>query len=150
MDLKHYRAAVGVQTIRLKKLVAERNNLNVEIERVVDLISANANFLPESERAERLQALEQIIAEPLGFTDSVRNILSSHPNHWVTPIGARDLLVSANFDLGKYSNPLASIHTILKRLAKSEELETMTKDGEIYYRWRGFKPRLGKTVMPKK
>jgi len=36
---------------RLEKMIVERNKLNAEIERVADLIAANANFLPEAERA---------------------------------------------------------------------------------------------------
>ena len=137
MDLKQYRTAVVLYTARLEKVVAERTKLNKEIERVADLIEANANFLPEEERAEKLQKLEKLVAGPPGFTDSVRNVLRSRPEYFVTAIGVRDWLAKEGYNLSQYSNPLASIHTILRRLAKSKEVFTEVKDGELYYRWKG-------------
>ena len=137
MDLKQYRNAVVMYTARLGQVVAERSKLNREIERVTDLIEANANFLPEEERAERLQKMEQLVAGPPGFTDSVRNVLRSRSGDWATAIRVRDWLNAEGYNLSQYSNPLASIHTILRRLAKSDEVFTEVKDGEINYRWKG-------------
>jgi hypothetical protein len=137
MDLTQYRNAVVLHGYRLEKMIVERNKLNAEIERVADLIAANANFLPEAERAERLQKLEQMVAERPGFTDSVRNILRKNPSHWANAIAVRDLLIADGYNMSRYSNPLASIHTILKRLTKADEVEAnVLKDGDVYYRWK--------------
>jgi hypothetical protein len=61
------------------------------------------------------------------------------------------MLIESGYDLSQYTNPLASIHTILKRLVKSGEVEGTVRDGELYYQWKAgdFKPTFGKTVMPK-
>ncbi len=142
-ELKRYRATIVLCSLRLRKLVANREKLNLEIERISALIAANANFLPEEERAVRLQELEQLVADPPGFTDSVRNVLRTNPECAVTATDVRDLLAEAGFTLSAYSNPLASIHTILKRLAERGEVTTITDNGQTYYRWKADVPRKG-------
>src|ERR1039458_9771466 len=74
---KRYRATILLGSLRLRKLVAKREKLNLEIERVSELIIANANFLPDEQKAEQLLQLEQLVADPPGFTDSVRKVLRS-------------------------------------------------------------------------
>ena len=137
MDSKSYRNSIILATHRLKKLVADRDKLDLEIERVGEYIKANANFLPDEERETQLHKLQQIIAGPPGFTDAVRIVLSKNRSYAATAIGVRDLLIKDGYPLDGYSNPLASIHTILKRLADRGEVEIETTSGEIYYRWKG-------------
>src|SRR5262245_54393822 len=50
-----------------------------------------------------------------GLTDGCRMVLiaSGRPQ---TPTEVREALVACGFDLSKYSNDLAAIHTVLKRL----------------------------------
>ena len=142
-ELKRYRATIVLCSLRLRKLVANREKLNLEIQRISALIAANADFLPEEERAVRLQELEQLVADPPGFTDSVRNVLRANPERAATATDVRDLLAEAGFNLSDYSNPLASIHTILKRLAERGEVTTITDNGQTYYRWKADGPRKG-------
>jgi hypothetical protein len=142
-ELKRHRASILLCTLRLRKLVANREKLNLEIERISDLFTANANFLPESERTVQLQGLEQLVADPPGFTDSVRKVLRENPGHAATATAVRDMLAKAGFNLSAYSNPLASIHTILKRLAERGELTTSIKNEQIHYRWKTDVPRKG-------
>jgi len=137
MDVNHYRRSIRLHHVHLRKLVADRDKLNLEIERAAEYITANANFLPDAERAEELYKLEQVIAGPPGFTDSVRNVLRNNPSYAATAIRVREMLAGSGFDLSSYSNPLASIHTILKRLADRGEVETIINNGEVYYRWKG-------------
>ena len=51
---KRYRVTILLGSVRLRKLVAKREKLNLEIERVSELITANANFLPDEQKAEQL------------------------------------------------------------------------------------------------
>ena len=87
------------------------------------------------ERAAQLQKLAEMVAGPPGFTDSVRNVLRGVPSQALTAKKVRDLLRGAGFDLSSYTNPLASIHTILKRLADRGEVEVIESNGEVHYRW---------------
>ena len=141
--LKRYRATILVGTLRLRKLVANREKLNLEIERVSDLVLANANFLPEPERTDRLEELQHLVADPPGFTASVRKVLKSHRAQAATAIAVREMLAKALFDLSVYTNPLASIHTILKRLTEHGEVTATTHDGQVYYQWKENAPPKG-------
>ena len=135
MDIRHYRKTVTFYSLALRKLLDRRDELNRKIEHTATLISANANFLPEDERAAQLQRLAEMIAGPPGFTDSVRQVLRNAPSQAFTAKQVRDLLRGAGFDLSSYTNPLASIHTILKRLAERGEVVVSESNGECQYRW---------------
>jgi hypothetical protein len=58
---------------------------------------------------------------PLGLTDACRLVVRG-AGVPVTPAEVRQRLQSIGFDLSKYVNDLAAIHTILKRLNESGEL----------------------------
>jgi hypothetical protein len=135
MDIRHCRKTVTFYSLALRKLLDDRDKLNQKIEHTAELIAANANFLPEGERAAQLQKLAEMVAGPPGFTDSVRNVLRNVPSQALTAKKVRDLLRGAGFDLSSYTNPLASIHTILKRLAERREVEVSESNGEVHYRW---------------
>ena len=135
MDVKHYRKTITFYSLALRKLLDQREQLNRKIEHTAELISANANFLPEGERAAQLQKLAEMVAGPPGFTDSVRHVLRNAPSQALTAKKVRDLLRGAGFDLSSYTNPLASIHTILKRLAERGEVVVTESNGEFQYRW---------------
>jgi hypothetical protein len=77
------------------------------------------------------------ISSDTGFTDAVREVMKSGGQlYGFTPVAARDALKEAGFDLGKYKNPLASIHTILKRLEMKGEVKGHTQDdGGVRYVW---------------
>jgi hypothetical protein len=73
----------------------------------------------------------------VGITDAVRNALKI-ANGARTAIEVRDWLASSGYDLSDQENPLASIHTILKRLVKAGEAQPATNaDGKANYRWIG-------------
>ena len=74
---------------------------------------------------------------PIGLTDACRLVVrgSGVP---VTPTDVRQRLQSIGFDLSKYSNDLAAIHTILKRLNESGELRFIPRGpdaGKHAYIW---------------
>jgi hypothetical protein len=46
----------------------------------------------------------------------------------MTPIEVRDGLAACGFDMSKYVNDLAAIHTVLKRLNETGELRLLVQD----------------------
>src|SRR4051794_40144438 len=70
---------------------------------------------------------------PLGLTDACRLVIRG-AGVPLTPAEVRQRLQTIGFDLSKYANDLAAIHTILKRLNESGELrfvpQTYTPIGE--------------------
>ena len=67
--------------------------------------------------------------EPLEFSgtlaDACRQVYrtSTEP---MTPVEARNAIVALGYNLTQHKNPLASIHSVLKRLAKSGDLKHVT------------------------
>ena len=105
----------------------------------IDYRSLYDNAVSELARLEaEVAALKQTIAAiaplvgetaPSGLTDAVRKILAEADE----PLAAseiRDRLSTMGFDMKSYSNPLATIHTILRRLAEADEA-TVQKHSKI-------------------
>ncbi|MGH9411713.1 MAG: hypothetical protein ACRD1V_19935 [Vicinamibacterales bacterium] len=71
---------------------------------------------------------------PLGLTDAVRLILRSGVP--MTPVDVRDRLLAIGFDVSKYANDLAAVHTVLKRLNESGEARFIPgRAGRHQYGW---------------
>jgi hypothetical protein len=71
----------------------------------------------------------------LGFTDACRVIArDNHPN-WLSASDVRDKLSERGYDLEPYSNPLASIYTILRRLHEAGEIQKKVEGLQTFYRW---------------
>lgn len=66
---------------------------------------------------------------PLGLTDACRLVLRNAVAP-LTALEVRDRLASIGVGLDKYSNPLASIHTVLKRMHDAGELVERDRDDE--------------------
>jgi len=62
---------------------------------------------------------------PFGLTDAVRLIMRGGVP--MTPVEVRDRLHAIGFDVSKYANDLAAVHTILKRLNESGELRFIAR-----------------------
>jgi hypothetical protein len=140
-----YRKALEDAKRKLLELVSQRDQIGVDIERLKAVIEALANMLdnPEDTSSE-LCEMESILG-PGGLTDAVRRTLEASTARGMTPVEVRDALVSSGLDLSRYVNPLASIHTILKRLVKADDARPAIIDGdETVYQWKGIRrfPRL--------
>ena len=74
---------------------------------------------------------------PLGLTDACRLVVRG-AGVPVTPTDVRQRLQSIGFNLTKYANDLAAIHTILKRLNESGEMRLIPRrhePGKPAYTW---------------
>jgi hypothetical protein len=70
-----------------------------------------------------------------GLTEACRAVLRNAANP-MTPVEVRNRLAAIGFDLSQYSNELASIHTVLKRLNRSGELRFVPRGrGRHAYEW---------------
>jgi hypothetical protein len=72
---------------------------------------------------------------PMGLTDAIRLVVRG-AGVPMTPIEIRDRLQAIGFDVSKYANDLAAVHTILKRLNESGELRFIARaPGKHQYMW---------------
>lgn len=64
---------------------------------------------------------------PFGLTDACRVALRG-AGRPMTAVDVRDRLGATGYDLEKYANPLAAIHTVLKRLREAGEATSTPAD----------------------
>ena len=77
-----------------------------------------------------------LISPDVGLTDAVRKAMAAK-RIFTSPVEVKDRLAEMGFDITIHKNILASIHTILKRLVKSEEVDEGQREGKVVYRWKG-------------
>ena len=73
---------------------------------------------------------------PWGLTDACRVVLKN-AGRAMTPTEVRDRLEAIGLDLTKYTNSLAAVHTVLKRLNQSQEVLFVERpSGKFACEWR--------------
>jgi hypothetical protein len=93
----------------------------------VDPIEARPDLFPEDSEPE------------LGFTDAIRKVFTDAAKRepvvrvLFDPISIRDELEQMGFPLERYRNPLASIHTILRRLVEQKEVHRVVLEDQVRY-----------------
>jgi hypothetical protein len=109
----------------LERLRRERARIDTELAKLEQVETAlQAVAEPRQEKAVDLSSI----------TDVVRNVLKSAIVP-ITPPEVRDKMVAMGFDKGPYSQFLASIHVVLKRLWKNGEAFEFTFDDKKTYWW---------------
>ena len=108
MTTDDYRRALDAAVREYESLGQQRQDIDKRLSELAQTISTLS----------RLCGLTPTV--PWGLTDACRIVLRSGSP--MTPTDVRDRLLSIGFDLSKYSNELAGIHTVLKRLNESGEL----------------------------
>ena len=117
-------------------LLKDRQNLDLELAKKRQFIKATLNMLDDNDK-ECFSSIFDDIGGELGLTDAIRKVLQKESKKSFTATEVRDKLKESNFDFSSYkTNPLASIHAILKRL-KPEEVEGTDIDGVAAWRWVG-------------
>jgi hypothetical protein len=149
--------------------LAEAVRINRESEKAVreysDAIRALAQVCEDDEtKASYLLALEDISGKP-GFMEAIKAVFRTR-HVALTPSEIKGFIEAENrMDFSGYTNPMASIHTTLRRMKdKGDIAETLNVKGEKAYRsvpkapappatmrresWRGDHPqRLGTTKL---
>jgi len=127
MDLSQpqpFRKQIAEAQFHLHKLLAVRRIIDTKINDLRSLIRANANFLPENERKAELFSLE-VMRVPTTIAEAVKVTLwiAKGRNERLTPMEIKDRSEERGFDFSSYTNPMASIHTILKRMKEADNPE---------------------------
>lgn len=92
-----------------------------------------------AELAQTINTLSKLLGltptVPMGLTDAIRLVMRG-AGLPMTPVEVRDRLHAIGFDVSKYVNDLAAVHTILKRLNESGELRFLARTpGKHQYLW---------------
>jgi hypothetical protein len=114
----------------LDKAIAEYERLGEERRRIDDRL---AQLTQTITTLSRLVGLEPTI--PFGLTDACR-LVYRNAGIPLSPTEVRERLRAIGFDLSNYSNEMAAIHTVVRRLNVAGELRAMAVPGKQIYAWR--------------
>lgn len=125
MTTTDYRRALDAAVREYERALAERAALEARIAQLKQTIGTLC----------RLCGLEPTV--PWGLTDACRTLLRNAAEP-LSAVELRARLASIGVDLDRYSNSLAAIHTVLKRLAESGEIAAARDDStRIAYQFVG-------------
>ena len=111
MTAEEYRRALDKAIAEYESLGQQRQAIDKRLSELAQTISTLS----------RLCGLTPTV--PWGLTDACRVVLRSGLP--MAPTDVRDRLLAIGFDLSRYSNDLAAIHTVLKRLNEGGELRCL-------------------------
>lgn len=123
---------------RQADLDLEREKLETRIVQLQKTIDSLSEMVGENPLVRRLAGKGGLSGryDNLKLAEAVRKVLQSADQYW-TPINVRDALQAQQYDLGGYTNPLASIHAVLKRIFEAGEAFRLAgQDGKAMYRWK--------------
>jgi hypothetical protein len=117
-------------------LTRQRDEAEVELAKMKQLILSVFALLPEDHQKANQQAIDDMEAESSGLQDAIKLVFSTRQGEWLTVSDVRDCLKDTGFDIRRYkANPLASIGTTLKRMADTKYIESKnTGSGTLYMR----------------
>jgi hypothetical protein len=109
MTDENYRAALAAAIKEYEALGEQRRDIDkrlAQLSHAIGMLSKLLGLTP---------------TVPMGLTDAIRVVMRG-AGVPMTPVDVRDRLHAIGFDVSKYANDLAAVHTILKRLNESGEL----------------------------
>jgi hypothetical protein len=113
MTTQDYRKQLEQARQALAQAVRKRDDWQLEILRLQQIVNALAVSADSAEIQERANAEWQVYIELAQAIEALVNNSTSP----LTPIQVRDHLLFYGYNIGRYSNPMAMIHQTLKRLA---------------------------------
>lgn len=135
-----YTAALNRARKELAQLASERERIDKRIALLRQLIEAMIPFIESenlaAETARLISTREDdsergVVIVNEGITDAIKRAFTL--DHLLTPTEVRDQLEIMGFDLSKHSNPMATIHSVLKRLNEQGWLEQAMKGEKPAY-----------------
>jgi hypothetical protein len=99
-------------------------------------MTAALNLMTEEEKGPLLFELGKLWTDQSGLTQAIRKILQEEDGFLTVP-EIKEVLEHNGYDFSIYkSNPLSSIHSILKRFKPSEVTVRYWTTGSPSYRWK--------------
>lgn len=124
MTTDEYRLALEAAGREYEQLAQQRADLDQRMARLAQTIGS----------LNRLCGFTPNVS--VGLTDACRMVLNA-AGHPLTAMEVRLQLEAMGFDVSKYSNDLAPIHTVLKRLTESDEVRFVPRGyAKPAYEWK--------------
>ena len=137
MTTANYHRALFEADQDLARCLVQRQKIDHKVARLQAVITQLQDLCAEMDHKNFQRRVERVVKADLkmGITELARVILKE----MALPMKASDLkekMEARKLDISRYSNPLAVIHTVLKRLVQSGEVKVVPrKQGKKAYQW---------------
>jgi|SRR5689334_6259350 len=140
-----YRKLLDSEAATLRKLIGERKTLknrlesiNDEISRLREGVMGLAALAHVDLKVDYPDITTEAVKADIGLTDAIRTVLKESQLEFMSPSNVREaLFVDEIYPIHQHKNPLASIHSVLKRLVDADQVVTATDQdtGKTVYAW---------------
>src|SRR5690242_1314759 len=133
MDYKNTQAAFREELERLARFRERVSSRLARVDRQIQAVTAASKALDRAAHPGNLNTVPQVVAVPptpqpdFEITGSIRDLLKGGAELSAPQI--REALVTRGWKDDGYTNPLAIIHTVLKRLVKNGDLGVSQNPG---------------------
>jgi division protein CdvB (Snf7/Vps24/ESCRT-III family) len=137
MTTANYHRALFEAEQDLARCLVQRQKIDHKVARLQAVITQLQELCAELDKKHFERRVERVVKAHLnmGITELARVLLKEMS----LPMTASDLkekMEARKLDLSRYSNPLAVIHTVLKRLVQSGEVKVVPQGrGKKAYQW---------------
>jgi len=137
MTNETYRKALYQAKQELATYLTQRQEIDRHVARLQLLITQLQDLCTEQDHKRFWNGIDRVVKADLkgGITETIRVLLKELS----LPMTATDLkagIEARKYDLARFKNPLAVIHTVLNRLVKSGEVKVIPqKYGKKAYQW---------------
>jgi|SRR5215469_3672270 len=146
--MSEYQQIANNHLAKIRELQDEKSRIENEIRKTNELVKAVINMMPDAEKAHYFNELDKYFTQQVGLTQAVREVLQG-ANGFLAAPQIKIILEARGYDFSKYtSNPLISIHSILKRFKRSEVDKGLWPDGTPSYRWKTKANKKAKVTIP--
>jgi len=134
---QNYRKALYQAKQELAHELVERQKSDQKVARLQSLITQLQDLCAQQNQKGFWSSIERVVKADLkrGITETIRVLLKET----ALPMTATELkagIEARKYDLARYKNSLAVIHTVLNRLVKSGEVKVISeKYGKKAYQW---------------
>ncbi len=137
MTTANYHRALSQAKQDLARCLTQRQKIDHKVARLQAVIGQLQDLCAEQDQKHFWGGIERVVKADLnrGITETARVLLKELS----LPMTASDLrtrIEARKLNLSRYKNPLAVIHTVLRRLVKSGEVKVIPqKYGKKAYQW---------------
>jgi hypothetical protein len=138
-----YKATFDSALAELAEMMAEREELDSKRDEIDTRITRLREAIiglgglchtnSETIATEHPDLFPDRVAQDIGFTDAIRAVFRKHPDFYHSPVWIREALRANGFDVDKYKNVLASIHSILRRLKLKGDILEGSREGKAVF-----------------
>ena len=117
------------------QIVNKRAELSVCIARVDELEDEIVALQQTASGLAKTLREEYVAEDELGLTDAIRKVFKQNASKDFTALEVKAELEEMGYNLSKYGNVMASIHSVINRILGKDIRQSGTKTGKPCYRW---------------